>query len=66
MQILEGGKVEKNKRARKAPECRRMIPAYNAGLIDKGLSYLLAGEGVGAITAEDEDLTIFDDLIGYW
>ena len=30
------------------------------------LFYLLAGEGVGAITTEDEELAVTDNLIGAW
>ena len=30
------------------------------------LSYFHAGEGVGLVAAEDEDLAITDDLIGDW
>ena len=30
------------------------------------LFYLLAGDGVGAVTAEDEELIIADNLIGDW
>ena len=34
-------------------------------LIDKGLFHLLAGEGEGLVTAEDEDLTVMKDLVLY-
>ena len=33
-------------------------------LIDEGLFHLLAGEGVGAITAENEDLAVHKYLSG--
>ena len=42
---------------------RYKVPPYDAGQMDKGLSYLLALQGVGAISAEEEDLAVVENLL---
>ena len=42
---------------------RYKVPPYDAGQMDEGLLYFLALQGVGAISAEDEDLVVAEDLL---
>lgn len=42
---------------------RYKVPPYDAGQMDKGLSYLLALQGINLITAEDEDLVVAENLL---